>query len=219
MTSFQGAGVSKRIADGLIRISTALRSRAWRQAGKRQLTPTQGQLLVLLAQSSAGMRLSALSEALGIKVPTASQAVSRLERKNLVTKTRSEEDGRAYLITLTEDGRREALDASQWSDVLATAIDTLDEDEQAVLLRVVAKIVGFFGETGQMPAARMCVSCAHFRPFVNEEKAQPHSCQFLELALDERALRIECAYHARARGDRLEDNWNRFLQVAPLDTE
>ncbi len=209
--------ISERIADGFDRIGTALRSRAWRKAGERHLTPTQGQILVLLARSKNGMHLSALSEALGIKAPTASHSVVTLQKKGLVQKVQSPQDRRAFVISLTAQGYEEAAGAAQWPDVLTNAIDALHPLEQVVLLRIVLKIMGFLEETDQMPAARMCVTCAHFRAFAYSDLQLPHRCQYLEIGLHEDELRIDCSEYSAGARAQIENNWSRFIELLPLD--
>lgn len=55
--------ISQRVIVGLNKISLALKSHAWQDAGQKKLTPTQSQILALLrSKPESGMRLSEVAE-------------------------------------------------------------------------------------------------------------------------------------------------------------
>src|SRR6266508_1541317 len=84
--------VGRRVMIGLTKIELALKSRAWQEAGRRKLTPTQAQILALLRVRAAqhGLRLRELAAGMGVMLATASEALRVLVDKGLVRK-RSEE--------------------------------------------------------------------------------------------------------------------------------
>ena len=101
--------VVDHITTGLTKVAAALRSQAWEGGSARKLTPTQGQILVLLAErATQPMRLNDVARELCLTAATASDAVMTLVEKKLVKKERSPDDQRALVITLTAAGRREA---------------------------------------------------------------------------------------------------------------
>ena len=60
-----GEQAAGRVTHSLLRLSTAMRSQAWEWAEGAGLTPTQGEILVLLMQRKGPMRLGEIARALG----------------------------------------------------------------------------------------------------------------------------------------------------------
>lgn len=200
----------RHVLTGLAKLGLALRHEAWAAAGPRGLSPTQSQVLAVLARGH-GPRLGALAEELGVTDATASDSVAALVAKGLVRKTRSAADGRALRLELTAAGRREAQRASQWPDALLAAAAELDPDEQGLFLRLVTKLIRRLQLEGRIPPARMCASCRFFRPHAYPGSAQPHHCAFVDAPFGERELRLECAEHERAAPDDEQAAWDRFV--------
>jgi DNA-binding MarR family transcriptional regulator len=69
-----------------------------------QLTGPQGILLGILSQHSK-MKISELSEKLGLSNSTVSGIIDRLEKQNLVERIRSDEDRRVVYASVTEDAK------------------------------------------------------------------------------------------------------------------
>lgn len=206
------APLARQVMAGLAKVGMALKSNAWRQAGSRRLTPTQAQILTLLRARGAPLRLSAVAEGLGVTLPTASDAVAALVEKALVAKRRSPDDARAVALALTPKGRREAERAAGWPDFLMEAVDTLTLEEQAVFLKSLVKMIRTLQERGQIPVARMCVSCRFFRPNAHpRDRERPHHCAFVDAPFGDRALRIECPEHQPAGPAAEARNWTALL--------
>ncbi|MBM3776107.1 MAG: winged helix-turn-helix transcriptional regulator [Acidobacteria bacterium] len=190
---------AQRAAQGLAKISLALRTRQREQAAGQGLSPTQGQVLsALLAAGRRAARLGELAKQLAITPATASDAVAALLSKRLARKVRSRADGRAVEISLTPAGRREAGRAAEWPDFLAAAVDSLSDSEQGTLLRVLSKAIRELQEHGQIQPARMCVNCTFFRPNVYPGSERPHHCGFVDAPFGDRELRLDCPDHAPA---------------------
>ncbi len=187
----QDQSVVDHITAGLGKIATALRSQAWEGGASRKLTPTQGQILVLLAQRQA-MRLNDVARELCITAATASDAVIALAEKKLVVKGRSSEDLRALTISLTATGRREAERTSGWTGVVKAGVASLTPDEQAAFLRGLTKVIRALQEQGVISVARMCAGCAYFQPYVHADAAKPHHCGFVNAPFGEGQLRLDC---------------------------
>src|SRR6201994_5186039 len=90
-----GEQATGRGTHGLLRLSTAMRSQAWEWAEGAGLTPTQGEIFVLLVQREGPMRLGEIARETALTAATTSDAVSTLETKGLVEKRRALDDGRA----------------------------------------------------------------------------------------------------------------------------
>ena len=133
-----GLPLSKRLAEALAKIGLAIRSRSWRGASPLGLTPTQGQVLTLLLSVDRPLRLGDVARGLGVTPATVSEAVSTLARKGLVEKRRQ---GRSLALTLTVAGRSQAEQAASWPDFLAQSLEKLPEQEQALLMQSVTKVL------------------------------------------------------------------------------
>ncbi len=191
-----------RLAEGLAQVALALRARTRLQAGRRALTPTQGQMLAwLLRQGPAGATLGALATALAITPATASDALTTLEGKQLVDKRRDARDTRALAVVLTARGRREAKRARSWSTFLAERLAVLDAGEQAVVLRALVKLLRAMQEHGEIEVARVCVSCRFFRAHAHADDQRPHHCTLVDAPFGEHSLRVDCSDHEQAVPD------------------
>lgn len=178
---------------GLSKVSLALKSQSWQDAGAHGVSPTQAQILALLqAKGSAGMRLSEVAAGLAVTAATASDAVRVLDLKGLVLKMRSAEDARVLSIVLTPQGQKLAQRTSCWSDLLLGAVDELSEPEQTVFLGGLTKMIRKLQESGQIPIAKMCVTCRFFQPNIYPDGDKPHHCDFVNAPFGDRDLRIEC---------------------------
>lgn len=185
--------VVDHITTGLTKVAAALRSQAWEGGSSRKLTPTQGQILVLLAErATQPMRLNDVARELCLTAATASDAVMTLVEKNLVRKERSPDDQRALVITLTAAGRREAQQTAGWTEVVRAGVRSLTPDEQAVFLRGLTKVMYSLQEQGVISVARMCVGCTYFQPYVHVDAARPHHCGFVNKPMGDGQLRLEC---------------------------
>ena len=208
--------IGKRIATGLSKISLAMKSRAWAEGTDRNLTPTQGQILALLRlRAAGGLRLAELAEGLGVTPATVSDAVSALEEKGFLQKSRHEEDGRALQISLTASGKREADRASGWPDFLLKGIAALSPAEQAVFLRGIIKMIRSLQDLREIPVSHMCVTCRFFQPNVHNSPTRPHHCAFVDAPFGDGHLRIECPDHQPADSDIADQNWKAFATSQP----
>lgn len=193
MKSFPAEPLTGRLLTGLAKLGLAIKTRSWRQAAGEGLTPTQGQILAqLLTQGQEGASLRQLAAQIGVRPPTATEAVAALERKGLVTKSHHPGDARRIRIRLTRKGTQAAQRAAAWPDVLAGAVDGLEPSEQASLLGVLIKMIRRLQEQGAIPVARMCVQCRYFRPNVHRSRRRPHHCAFVDAAFGEQDFRLDC---------------------------
>jgi hypothetical protein len=148
-----------------------------------------------------------------VSVATTTVAVQALERKGLVQKRRSPEDGRARSITMTPAGRHEAERAAGWADFLLAAVDDLTPEEQEVFYRGLVKMIRGLQMRGEIPVSRMCVTCRFFQPHVHADPRAPHHCAFVNAPFGDHQIRLECADHEPAVAEVTEANWERFAAV------
>ena len=208
-----GEQAAGRITQGLLRLSTAMRSQAWDWAEGVGLTPTQGEILMLLLQRKGPLRLGEIARETALTAATTSDAVSTLETKGLLEKRRALDDGRALAVRLTARGRAAAKNALHWPSFLSRATVALHTDERAAFYRSLIKMIRQMQMGGEMPLHRMCVSCTHFEPS-SKPKKTPHHCALLSLSLADTDLRLDCSVHEEANLSTQKKIWKIFSQAA-----
>jgi DNA-binding MarR family transcriptional regulator len=111
---------------------------------ERQL-PRSELLALLLLQRHGQRTMSALAEALGAPLSTASGIGERLARRGLVQRQRQPEDRRVVVVRLTRKGATAAGKLrAQIDGVLRRVAGALTEEELAQLLALLAKVSAAF---------------------------------------------------------------------------
>jgi DNA-binding MarR family transcriptional regulator len=186
--------IERRLANGLTRLAAAARALEWRAADALALTPTQADLLHYVANRPRA-RLTDAAAHLGVRKPTASDAVAALERKSLVRRGADAEDGRAVALTLTALGHRLA---AKWPVSYEQVVQGLERQDQEKLLEIVVKMISSMQARGLIVPQRTCVSCKYFRKNVMPDTPTPHFCAFVGAPMAVRHLRVDCAEHENA---------------------
>lgn len=202
---------------GLAKLSLVIRHEAWKASGERGLTPTQSQILSVVAGSRAPIGVKAVAEQLAVNMATASEAISALVEKGLVEKRPDPNDGRVVLLRLTRSGRRQARASQPWPESLRSAASALGESEQASLLRGLIGMVRTLQEQGAVPTARMCVECRFFRANRHPGADKRHHCDFIGAPIADVDLRIDCADMQPALPIERETAWT-LVTLGPSDS-
>lgn len=210
---------AQRIVAGLGKVALVFRHAQWAASGRRGLTPTQSQILSLIAGSPGPLGVKAVAEHLAVTMGTASEAVGALVEKRLLRKEADEADGRAVVLRLTAEGKREAARAAEWPGAIVDAVETMPEAERAALLRGLVGMVRTMEDRGLVPTARMCVSCRFFRPNEHPGTAKPHHCQFIGAPIGDADLRIDCAEMEPVEASLRPRLWSVFVHGTPLDRQ
>lgn len=91
--------------------------------------------------------MSAVARDLDITIGTLTIAINNLLRKGYVNRSRSDEDRRIVLISLTEKGQEAYRHHSQFHDeMIKTTISKLSDGEMKVLISALENINGYFKE-------------------------------------------------------------------------
>ena len=100
--------------------------------GDGELTTMQMSTLSMAAE--APLRVSRIAANLGIRVPSATEHIIKLEQAGLVSRQPDPSDSRAVLVQLTEKGRSAWEDASRRrNERVAALLTQLDDDDRATL--------------------------------------------------------------------------------------
>ncbi|QOJ14700.1 MAG: winged helix-turn-helix transcriptional regulator [Planctomycetia bacterium] len=210
------AGTAAQVLAGLAKLSLVLRHEAWQSAGQRGLTPTQAQILAVIAGRSDAPSLGDVARELAITPATTSAAVATLVRKKLVRKTVSRADSRAVRLTLTAAGRKRGESSGAWPQPLCSAVTALPTMDQAGMLRGLIGMIRSLQEQGAVPTGRMCVECRFFRPNEHPGAPRPHRCEYIGAAIADSELRVDCNEMLPAASDARPRLWQVFLGAAPL---
>jgi DNA-binding MarR family transcriptional regulator len=182
-----------RLVTGLSKIGLAMKSRAWRRKGRAGIGPLQIQVLTFLrSRPNHSATVSTIARELSVKLPTASEVIRTLEGKRLVRRRRREIDNRVVTVHLTALGAKAGHVENRWPEILASATKNLSVQEQVALLSSLVKLIRALQLQGEIPVARMCVSCEHFRPHAYAESDKPHHCDFYHVAFGDQAFRLDC---------------------------
>jgi DNA-binding MarR family transcriptional regulator len=206
-----------RLASALSKVSVSLKRRLWRDAASRRISPLQAQILAFLRQRPThGATVTDITRMLGVTMPTASDVIAVLVKRGLLRKIRTENDGRVFNVMLTARGRRRAEQVMGWPDFLLWAAELLPVEEQESLLRTLVKLIKSIQDRGEIPVARMCITCTHFRPHIHADSQRPHHCALVDAPFGDRLIRIDCNEHEAADPEQQERQWQAFIDRMPV---
>jgi MarR family transcriptional regulator, lower aerobic nicotinate degradation pathway regulator len=126
--------------DGLAQLSFVIHRMLERRAAEHDLSIIQARLLGVLRDRRPTM--NELGKLLTLDKSSISGLVERAERRGLVTRAPSPADGRAVLVSLTDDGRSLVSEASSQfgADVLAL-LNRLSPSDRRALSRLVSRLL------------------------------------------------------------------------------
>lgn len=200
-----------QLTEGLALLARAVRSSQWEAGSGQPVTPAQAALLQQLAACGGeGQSINAISNALGIRQPTASAAVATLVSKGMVKRERDPHDARAQLIQLTAKGRKLAELSKAPSSPFGAALDSLSPALRGDLMRSISLTIRAMQQSGAIAPQRLCVSCRHFRAFAHKHANQPHHCAFVDAAFGDGDLRVNCSDHDTADPAFQAATWQAF---------
>jgi DNA-binding MarR family transcriptional regulator len=185
--------INRKIAVGIERITQVLKTLVWNESKVSGLSPIQIQFLTALAyESKDEWTITDFATRFHLTPATVSDALTALEKKQLVERTQGSEDRRTVFVSLTPEGKRHARKLSGWLNALEDHVNGLAEDDKPVLLKSLMLLIAAFQERGLIAINRMCTSCAYFRPNVHADGRLPHHCAYIDKPLGNAELRIDC---------------------------
>ena len=193
---------------GLQKIGLVMRHYQGTETGPDNVNPLEMQTLQLLfARHDQTIPISTIATELGVTDDTALMVVRQLASKRLVLTSLREDDDAFKQVRLSATGRCQAEIATGWPDVLTGSVDRLSPAEQSSLLSRLIHMIRLLQEAGDIPIARMCVTCRYFRPGVHADPERPHHCEYVDAAFGSRDLRLDCREHEPAETPRVMENW------------
>ncbi|BCW64886.1 MarR family transcriptional regulator [Arthrobacter sp. TS-15] len=118
----------------------------------RRLDPegelTAAQLSLLSMISEGGLRVGDIAKNLGIKVPSATEQIIKLERASLVTRQPDPDDSRAVQVVITQAGTAAVESANQRRNAMVAellqGLSNQEIEQLASALPVIAKLNSSF---------------------------------------------------------------------------
>jgi DNA-binding MarR family transcriptional regulator len=129
------------LVDALVQTSFAVMAVLTKAAADADLSLTQLRVLAILRDRR--LRMTTLAEHLGLEKSTMSGLVDRAEKRGLLARAPSAEDGRAVDVFITETGARLAdRGAGEVARALAPLTGALSPADQRRLTALLARILG-----------------------------------------------------------------------------
>lgn len=129
-----------RIVESAIYLQSETRRLAKEQCALHGITATQLAVIKLLMEIG-DLSLSELSKKMAARNSTITGIVDRMSNADLVRRARREDDGRVWMIQLTEKGKNIAsqVDVAPW-DLLRNSLSSLSQSEVNQLISLLGKI-------------------------------------------------------------------------------
>ncbi len=112
-----------------------------RKSSEREKITSSEMNIIGAVGDSDSPTISEISEFLGITVPSVTDGVNRLVKRDILTKTRDEKDARVVRVGLTRNGRRMYTYKKFYLRATVRAIvEDFSDDELVLLRRAVLKV-------------------------------------------------------------------------------
>lgn len=184
----QQDNLTSKVVVGLERISEVFKSLLWEQAKATGLSPIQIQIMVFVAYHKPELcKVSYLAKEFNLTKPTISDAVRVLVLKGLAAKKDAGSDSRSYILALTDEGKKLLSGIEQFAQPLSTELDKLDEIQLSGIYKSLTELIYQLNRSGVLTVQRTCFLC-HFY----EKQSETHFCNFLNQALQQEEIRIDC---------------------------
>ena len=128
----------------LFRNINMIEERARRTGEYKDVTTNDMHVIEAIGMDGA-KNMTRVARSLEVTTGTLTIAVNSLVKKGYVNRTRSEEDRRVVLISLSEKGKRAYLHHRRFHEqMIDSVVEELTEEEQEVLEKALAKLTQFF---------------------------------------------------------------------------
>ena len=187
--------LDERLSAAAERVGHAGRVLLRAAAARAGLSIIQAQLLMQIAAAPEELNITALTSRFDVRQPTISDALTALQRKGLLVKTRQ---GRRMQLAATESGLAAVAKLDDWNAPLRAAFAARPQTAKGEALEVLLQVIADLQAGGVITVARCCTRCRFFRPNTYAHQGQPHHCALLDLPLRQVDLRLDCPEHQPA---------------------
>jgi len=126
--------IEEQIINSIERISDMMRNLLWQTCEPLGLTPTQANILSLIAKSPKSQsNVSSLAERLMVSRPTISDSVKSLQNKGLVVFSQSKKDSRMKIISLSKQGQELADKILSYTEKFHESVSKIFMSDKATL--------------------------------------------------------------------------------------
>jgi MarR family transcriptional regulator, 2-MHQ and catechol-resistance regulon repressor len=141
MALVPGDPLAHRALESLLQAEASVRRRLSSDLEREGLSASGFSVLVVLTTAGGALELRALRARLHTSKANATEVVSTLEARELVSRTRMPHDRRAAIVALTDLGR-EMVDRlfPEHTERVTTAFSVLDESEKRSLAEICRKL-------------------------------------------------------------------------------
>ncbi|HXG61745.1 MAG TPA: MarR family winged helix-turn-helix transcriptional regulator [Planctomycetota bacterium] len=189
--------LDERLSAALAKVALAARHDLRRAAARDGLSAVQAQILAALSREGA-LEIGALASRLGLTQPTVSDSVAALEARRLVRRRPDPADRRRVRVEASAAGRRLGGRLVLWPELFREGLEGLSEADKEILFRTMQNVIVSLLDRGAIQEARICRTCAWFRPNVRRDPRRPHLCALVGLPLGPATLRVDCPDHRPA---------------------
>lgn len=187
----QNQKIESRIVVALERISEAFRVLLWNESKENSLSPIQIQILIFIYfHSTEKCKVGYLADEFNMTKATISDSVKVLLSKELVTKETDPNDTRSFSLSLTNEGKKIAKKASLFASSIEQPIEKLTQEQKAIMLNVLLKLIYDLNKSGIITIQRMCFTCSNY-----QLDNGVHYCKLLKSKLADNELRVDCPEH------------------------
>lgn len=128
----------------LFRNINMIEERALRTGEYKDVTTNDMHVIEAVGMDGA-KNMTRVARSLEVTTGTLTIAINSLVKKGYVDRTRSEEDRRVVLVSLSEKGKGAYLHHRKFHEqMIDSVVEELTEEEQAVLEKALAKLTQFF---------------------------------------------------------------------------
>lgn len=185
--------IEEKIVFGIEKLARANRVLLWEVAKKENLSPIQIQFLNYLNNHPRELcTIKNLSKEFDLTEATVSEAIKSLQKKGFIFKKRTKEDGRVYILWLTEQGEKLAKRVSIWSSILVENIKRLSPEKKEKIMLYLMELLKSLQKTGVISVAKMCLNCENFEKDAHPGSKKPHHCSFTNSTMSNTELIIDC---------------------------